>query len=389
MRTSNIEAVRRANLGEVLRLVHHGGPRSRAMITAETGLNRSTVADLVGALADAGLVHEQDPVPTRKAGRPSPVVAVREDAVALAIHPEVDAVEVGIVSLGGVVHQRARTPVDRGVSVDDMVNIVAGIIDGWRDTDLAGSNILGAGVAVPGLVRASDGVVRLAPHLGWHDEVIGPKLAKRLGVHVAVGNDASLGAQAERIFGAARDEANVLYLNGGASGIGGGIVISGVAYAGSDGYAGEWGQTRPSLPTGHPHAQTDAVLEDVVNRAALLGALGATDLDDEELAVELERSTAPAVADEVAWQRRVLAATLGNAANVLNPSSIVLGGFLAVLNDQDTDAFQTLIRGHALDAIAERLSVRSAALGPDRLLIGAAEAAFGAVLADPIPEQDV
>ncbi|OZB84344.1 helix-turn-helix domain-containing protein, partial [Microbacterium sp. 13-71-7] len=74
-RATTVEGVRRTNLAEVLRLVHHSGPRSRAVITAETGLNRSTVSDLVGRLVEAGLVQEHEPDPTRRVGRPSPVVA--------------------------------------------------------------------------------------------------------------------------------------------------------------------------------------------------------------------------------------------------------------------------------------------------------------------------
>ncbi|WP_327036802.1 helix-turn-helix domain-containing protein [Microbacterium sp. CH12i] len=65
-RASGVEGVRRANLGEVLRLVHQNGPRSRAVLTAETGLNRSTVSDLVSGLVASGLVGEQQPDPTRR-----------------------------------------------------------------------------------------------------------------------------------------------------------------------------------------------------------------------------------------------------------------------------------------------------------------------------------
>jgi biotin operon repressor len=87
-RATAVEAVRRTNLGEVLRLVHHEGPRSRSVLTAETGLNRSTVADLVTALAEGGLVVEQEPDATRRVGRPSPVVSASADVVAIGVNPE-------------------------------------------------------------------------------------------------------------------------------------------------------------------------------------------------------------------------------------------------------------------------------------------------------------
>ena len=45
---------------------------------------------------------------------------------------------------------------------------------------------LGVGVSVPGAVRASDGVVRFAPNLGWHDEPFTALLSDELGMPVDV-----------------------------------------------------------------------------------------------------------------------------------------------------------------------------------------------------------
>ena len=50
------DEVRRSNLSTVLRLLHLGGAQSRSHLTAVTGLNRSTVGDLVSTLAALGLV---------------------------------------------------------------------------------------------------------------------------------------------------------------------------------------------------------------------------------------------------------------------------------------------------------------------------------------------
>lgn len=383
-RTTSVEGVRRTNLGEVLRLVHHEGPRSRAVITAETGLNRSTVSDLVATLVAARLVVERDPDPTRRVGRPSPIVAPSEDVVAIAVNPEVDALEVGAVTLGGRVRVRVREAVTGPVRVADVVAAVARIVDGWRSGALSGCRIVGGGVAVPALVRAADGVVRLAPHLGWRDESIGGLLADATGLPFAVGNDASLGALAERLFGAARDHADVVYLNGGASGIGGGLILHGLAIGGADGYAGEWGQNRPSIPSDADRRTDGGVLEDEVNRARLLAAARLDAGDDAALAAALAGTTEEAALAEVRRQRRILAATLANAVNVLNPSVIVLGGFLAILRDHDPDELLADVRAQALAAPGENLDIRAAALGADRLLIGAAEAAFEPLLADPL-----
>jgi predicted NBD/HSP70 family sugar kinase len=60
---------------------------------------------------------------------------------------------------------------------------------------------------------------------------------------VVAANDASLVALAESTFGAGRDVTDLIYINGGASGIGGGVISGGVSLVGIAGYAGEFGHT--------------------------------------------------------------------------------------------------------------------------------------------------
>src|SRR5256885_16487105 len=68
------EEIRRHNLGALLRLVHVHGAMSRAELTTMLGLNRSTIGALTADLAAAGLVREELPRETGRAGRPSLVV---------------------------------------------------------------------------------------------------------------------------------------------------------------------------------------------------------------------------------------------------------------------------------------------------------------------------
>lgn len=379
---ASVEGVRRANLGAILRLAHHEGPLSRAALTQATGLNRSTVGGLVSTLAAHGLVVERDPDPTRRVGRPSPIVAPADGVVAIAANPEVDALEVGAVALGGRVRLRVREELDHVMTPDEAADRIGRIVEAWRADELRGARVVGAGLAVPGLVRAADGVVRLAPHLGWADVDVARALEARTSLASRAGNDASVGAIAERLFGAAQGHDDVVYLNGGASGIGGGAIVQGMSIGGSSGYAGEWGQSRPSIADERDRRAPGGVLEDEVRRERLLQAAGAAPGDDQALAARILAS--PQAAPEIARQRRILAATLANAANALNPSIIVLGGFLAALREADDAGFDEAVRAQLLSAAAEGLEIRPAALGRDRLLIGAAELVFERLAEDPL-----
>lgn len=380
-----VEGVRQRNLNRLLRLVHLEGQLSRAALTEATGLNRSTVGDLVGELVRSGLVVERAPDPSRRVGRPSPLVLAEGSVVAIAVNPEVDALEIAAVGLDQSIRLRERVAVDDLLSPAATAALVADRIDAWRAGDLADARIIGIGLAVPGLVRAADGLVRHAPHLRWVDAPVRDLVADATGLPVAVGNDASLGAVAEHLFGAARGIDDVVYLNGGASGIGGGLIVHGMPVGGVGGYAGEFGQNRPGIATLADRRARDGVMEDEVSRARLLAAVGLTRADDAELAAALARvSAVPGAAAEVERQRRILATALSNAVNVLNPAVVVLGGFLSLLAELDIAGLEDAVRAQAMPACGEDLRILPAALGADRLLIGAAEAAFAELLADPV-----
>ena len=378
------DSVRRHNLSVLLRLVHHTAGISRSQLTRQTGLNRSTIAALVGELVERQLVVETDPDSNNQVGRPSPIVRPGPRALGIAVNPEIDAITVGIVGLGGRVLRRVRSIVDHVPTAREAVTISAAVIDGLRDEFDLGSRAVGIGVAVPGLVRSHDGLVRLAPHLGWFDEPLADMFEEATGFPVVAANDARLGTLAESIFGAGRGLTDMVYLNGGASGIGGGAIINGAPLRGVSGYAGEFGHTLVNSAGSKCHCGAIGCLETEVRRSTLLEVLGLTDADADDLDGALSAaSTTPAVAAEIARQLDTLAITLRNATNALNPQLIVLGGFLGSLFSVAPERLERAVAAEALPAPGDSLRITRAELGSNLLMIGAAELAFETILADP------
>ncbi len=374
---------RQANLSRILRLVHLDGPVSRATLTGATGLNRSTIADLVGDLVTLGVVEERAPDPSRRVGRPSPLVSAHPRVVAIAVNPEIDALTLAVVGLDRTVRLRERIEMTGLIGPERTAELIGERVAAWRADELADAAIAGIGIAVPGLVRASDGLVRDAPHLRWTDTALRELVEAATGLPTAVGNDAALGVVAEHLFGAARGCDDVVYLNGGASGIGGGLIVQGMPVGGASGYSGEFGQNRPGIASTDDRRADDGVLEDEVSRARLLGILGRDNVDEPALALMLRTTDTAEVRAEIARQRRILATALANAVNVLNPSVVVLGGFLAMLAADDLEGLTEAVAAQTMHANGEDFEIRPAALAEDRLLIGAAEAAFGELLRDP------
>ena len=382
-RGNSNDDVRRHNLSVVLGLVHRERNLSRAQLTRQTGLNRSTVAALVGELVERELVVETEPDATNSRGRPSPIVRPNPRVVAISINPEIDAISIGVVSLGGTVIKKIRYVTEHSPSVGEAVNISAAVIEAMRSELDSRYRTVGIGVAVPGQVRASDGLVRMAPHLGWQDEPFARLLEDATSFDVLADNDAHLGAMAESTFGAGRGLSDVIYANGGASGIGGGIIAGGVPLGGVDGYAGEIGHTLVNSDGIACQCGAMGCLETEVRRENLLSVLQLDNADPDELESALLASSSPSVIAEVHRQLDFLAIALRNSINMLNPQLVIVGGFLASIYAAAPHYLEALLAKQPLLASRDGVRVTRAELGSDLLIIGAGELAFEAILADP------
>src|SRR5918993_323038 len=148
---------------------------------------------------------------------------------------EVDALTIAAVGLDRGIRVRERIEQDDLITPERTASLITERIERWRSGPLAEANIVGVGLAVPGLVRASDGLVRIAPHLEWNEVSVRDLVSDASGLPATVGNDADLGIIAEHLYGAARGHDNVVYLNGGASGIGGAGLVHGPPLGGSGG----------------------------------------------------------------------------------------------------------------------------------------------------------
>ena len=154
----------------------------------------------------------------------------------LAFEVLVGSMAAAIVGLGGRTLDRIRVegPLD-DVSVDDVVAGLVRLAGGPARSRMG--PIVGVGVAVAGVVRRSDGLVFMAPNLGWVDVPFGARLARALDLDlpITVLNDADAGMLAEHRRGAAVDVDDALYISG-EVGVGGGAIVGGQPLMGSAGW---------------------------------------------------------------------------------------------------------------------------------------------------------
>lgn len=379
----NRENLRQHNLSLVLRLLHQMGTVARSQLTSITGLNRSTISDLVAELAARGLVIESEAMQVGGVGRPSLSVATSTNVVAFAVNPEIDATTIAAVTLDGQIIDRVRYPTHTQPEPQKAAQIAHQLITSMRKQLPEGTRIAGVGAAVPGQVRVNDGVVRFAPHLNWVEAPFGPMLSQLTGLPVSVDNDASLATLAERTYGSAKGSRHVVSLFAGSGGIGGGVIVDGFPLRGATGYAGELGHMQISNSSEVDFSGLPGTLEALVRRDDLLEVFKLYSATDEELDFEIMNATDKAPVKVIQSQIDALGRGIGVLATIFNPQMVVLSGFLSSLFQFDSDRLLDVVRKSTLQSAHDSLLVRTGDLGTKAVLVGAAELAFNNLLENP------
>lgn len=118
----------------------------------------------------------------------------------------------------------------------DIANAVLGKLE---EKGIAKDEVAGAGIGIPGPVRA-DGTVNGCVNLGWGVVPVKAEMEALLGVPVEAGNDANVAALGESWQGGGKGYGNAVMVTLG-TGVGGGVVIDGGVINGFHGYGGEIG----------------------------------------------------------------------------------------------------------------------------------------------------
>lgn len=329
-------SLREANLALVVSAVLGSpSPRSRADVAAATGMTRSTVSRLVDDLVAGGLLVELEQVAAARPGRPATPLAASPRVAALGLQVNAGSLASTVVALDG---SCLAEVVDPGDFVDSEPGPVLARLGRLARATLdelpSDTRLVGCGLALPGIVSISPGVLLRAPNLGWSDvrpsDHLGPDALG--GLHLMLGNEADLAALtvAQEAPGRPGPLPDFIYLSG-EIGIGGAAVVDGRVMTGRHGWAGEIGHVcvdpdGPPCPCG-----STGCLERYAGRHALLEAAGLPhDADPGELAERLRAGDAAATdaLDRAAW---ALATALAGVVNVLDLPVIVLGGHLGRL----------------------------------------------------------
>jgi predicted NBD/HSP70 family sugar kinase len=387
---TDLAGVREANLSLVARTVFGAvAPPSRADVAAATSMTRSTVSRLVDHLVAGGVLVELDPVRKAGLGRPAtPLVPASGRFVALGLQVNIGYLAALVLDLDGTVRARRTVLADlRGAEPGPVLDRLATLALETIDA-VPGPRLVGAGVALPGIVSAGGGTLLRAPNLGWSDVDVVAALARGpvADVGVSVGNEADLAAATVSwsrpgVPGRLQD---FLYVSG-ETGIGGSVVQGGTPLRGLHGWAGEIGHVSVDLAGPPCPCGSTGCVEQYAGKRALMTAAGlGADDPPARLITAVRHGDAQAVA-AVDLAARALGAALAGVLNVVDLPVVVLGGHLREVSEVLLPVLGATLEDRVLSAAWVPPRVELAGDDPAPGALGAASLVLAGLLADPTP----
>jgi len=280
-----------------------------------------------------------------------------------------------LVDEKGAVGAREReSTVD--LNKDAMVAAMVGMIKKLQEQ--AKGEVAGVGVGSPGPLNPFDGVILITPNLPFKEPFLMKEvLEKEIGLKVVVNNDANMAVLGEAWKGAAAGAKNVVLLTLG-TGIGGGLILNGELYMGSNGLGAELGHITIAEDGPLCGCGVHGCFEGLASGTAIINkAREEIDKDISEVkevaGLYKENEAAKKIWEE---EGKWLGIAVANYINIFNPEFVILGGAISGAWSLFEKRMMEEVEDRAFSMIADKVQVTVATLGNDAGIVGAARLVF-------------
>ena len=251
----------------------------------------------------------------------------------------------------------------------------------------------GIGIGAPGVVDFKTGEVKSPPNLpGWGTVNLKKIIDEKFPVRATIENDANAAAIGEFIYGAGKEKRSFIMVTLG-TGVGGGIFFDGKLFRGETGGAGEIGHVTinykgrkcncGSLGCIEAYVGNARIIADTKRKIKLVENTELVNLLDGDLT-----KLSPKVIFEAAklgdeFSRKVIAeigdmlgAALASATNLLDISTIIVGGGVSGFGKFLFEPLRASVKKRVVEPLRKRVKVVRSRLGNDAGLKGAASLVY-------------
>lgn len=371
----------------MLNYVREKEPISRAEISHETALQRSTVSLIVEELKTKGLIYEIEGEST--GGRPPNLLRLRA-AGCTAIGVDLGTSRTTVATGDLVGRVLSRETFDTDPDLETTFRKIVAAIQGFTKREPA---VEGIGISLPGLVDSETGTALFIPHFKWRDWAIADRLREIIGVQVTVDNDANAAALAELWLGRPeiRDVRDFIFVLV-ETGLGTGIIFDGQVYHGMAGAAGEFGHM--TIGKGAPvacAARSDECWEAFASEPAALARYEQQRSESKPPAKKFQELIDRAFAgDEAARQALIetahyLGLGISNLTKGLSPEAVILGGQISRAWPLIADELRSAVAQNSICRDLPSAPVYASTLGQDFALMGALSLVLASKFASAVP----
>jgi predicted NBD/HSP70 family sugar kinase len=244
-----------------------------------------------------------------------------------------------------------------------------------EEKNLKLDNLLGIGVAVPGLIDKVKGILEFAPNLGWKNVPISKIFKDKYGLPITLNNEATAAAIGERE--STYPKINNMVFVSINEGIGCGIFINGELYRGASGNAGEFGHiiidtNGPACHCGNKGCWETLASEGYIANRYLKLSNSNKKLTKKEI-YQLAKNGDKKIIEIFNEAGRNIGIGLVNIINGLCPELLVIGGGIVEIKDYIYEEIIKKLEENALSISYRSVKIKFSKLGSLAAVYGMAD----------------
>ena len=338
---SSTRDIRKANRLQVLHQLLVLQTSTRQELSRLTGLSIATVANLISAMLEEGLVIEVG-TDYPKTGRPIGILSINAAAgycIGVDLAETYIHLELFDLTLKSLVIHKIELPSIQKEPEEIAQQIVTGVSSVILQAGIEREKVIGIGISVPGPFDHASGVSIFGFSWGWVNVPLKKILEKQLSIPLYLDNPLKFNTIAEAWFGPANG-AEIMASVVMGTGVGAGFVINGQLFHGASNTAGEWGHSIIIYGGRQCRCGNRGCVEAYIGAPGILQTLAEIDPDSPLLFPDDQERSIEAIAKAAGQGDRTamavvqktteyLSAGLASLINTLNPGVVILGSWVA------------------------------------------------------------
>lgn len=319
---TNKDLMRRANTKLVLQEIFNNEYTTRAAISRELGLNKSTVSSIYDDLKEKRLVEEVGEGAASHVGGRKPTNIRIYDQYGFTLSFDISFHNLHFMAnyLNGTIIEQSEINIDHK-DINEITDLIKKTINRFVSNVVSVNGLLGICLSIHGIVNDQQEIV-YSPFIDFQDVQLNELLAAAYHVPVILENESNLTAVYVRDFVMRYDSKNLIAISI-HKGIGSGIIVNNQLFRGFKGQAGEVGRTLTKNEAGQLTS-----IEQICSEDAIINRLS-QQLGDEHLTryrvVELYRSGNQQVGQVINEFIQEIASLIYNSAMYFDTNAIYIG----------------------------------------------------------------